>query len=272
MTFDTILFKSLLLSLTKNPFFQDFSIYNFDIISSTNQILWNYLKQGKTVPMVAVAEEQTDGRGQWGRVWQSNKGGLYLSLLLPLNLPLNCMAHLTLISGVGIAQQLRQSKIPVYLKWPNDLILKGHKLGGIKTETRIKQNHLTYGVIGVGINWQNAVPSVGINLKSYFEKQSYSTITSLEALAALTVGGILIAYERYQKEGIEPILADYEQLFRQLGKIVTIEGYQGRIIGITPEGELKVRLVSPGAKTDICLSPGRISLGYDEGSSIDYNQ
>ncbi|MGK7943401.1 MAG: biotin--[acetyl-CoA-carboxylase] ligase [Microcystaceae cyanobacterium] len=242
--------------------FKEIPIYYFDQITSTNQLLWQYLEQGKKAPMVAIAAQQTAGRGQWGRIWQSELGGLYLSLILPLNLSADSAPHLTLLSGVGIAQILRNYQIPVQLKWPNDLILNQRKLGGIKTETRVKKGQLTYAVIGVGINWENPVPSVGIALKSYLEEQSLRSISSLNELAILTVEGLTNSYQRYQNEGINPILSDYWQLFAYRDQYIEIEGNKAQIIGITTKGELTVRCVSLGGKTQLNLVPGSFSLGY----------
>ncbi len=250
------------LNLNFPPQYRDIPVYSFDKISSTNQILWEYLDQGKQAPMIAIASQQTGGRGQWGRVWQSELGGLYLSLIVPIKLSLNCAPHLTLLSGVGIAQMLQQLNIPVQLKWPNDLIINRRKLGGIKIETRVKKGQLTYAVIGVGVNWENPVPSVGIALKSYLDEQSLTPISSLNELALLTVDGLLNGYKRYQNEGINSILLDYWQLFAYRDQYIEIEGNKAQIIGITSQGELTVRCVSLGGKTELNLVPGAVSLGY----------
>ncbi|MGB0562060.1 MAG: biotin--[acetyl-CoA-carboxylase] ligase, partial [Spirulinaceae cyanobacterium] len=123
-----------------------------ETVDSTNRLAWERLRQFPT-PQVVLARQQTAGRGQWGREWRSPLGGLYLSLGLshvdfaPL--------LLTLVSAWGIAQQLQRSQVPIALKWPNDLLVRGRKLGGIKVETR-QPSHAV--VIGVGINGTNPVP------------------------------------------------------------------------------------------------------------------
>ena len=229
----------------------------FEKLPSTNQKLWELLEQGFNPPLSAIALQQSRGRGQWGRQWHSQRGGLYLSLALSPNLPVNCAAHLTLLSAWGIAAALRQQNIPVLIKWPNDLILNGRKLGGILTETRIQQQQITLAVIGVGINWLNCVPEMGINL------QSYPQITSLEKLAALTLEGIISSYQQYLSQGIENIVPSYTQVLSSRGKQVTIDGCQGVIEGVTSQGELRVRLHSKGASAEVLFPPGTISLGYD---------
>jgi len=71
---------------------------------------------------------------------------------------------------LGNCYGLREHGIPVGLKWPNDLMLCGRKLGGILTETKVQQGRITKAVVGVGINW-NPVPETGINLLSFQANQ-----------------------------------------------------------------------------------------------------
>ena len=121
---------------------QNLSILLFERIPSTNQIVWDSLEQGHKGLLIAIASEQSAGRGQWGRSWQSEQGGLYLSLGLPMEMAIQQGPHITLWSAWGIAESLRQQEIAVYLKWPNDLILEKKKLGGIKTETKVYQEKI----------------------------------------------------------------------------------------------------------------------------------
>ena len=238
-------------------------LLQFEQIPSTNQILWEQLAQGQSPPIAAIAVQQTAGRGQWGRSWQSEKGGLYLSLALAVDLTLESSHHLTLWSAWGIAERLRQLEIPVGLKWPNDLVLNKQKLGGIKCETKVLHQQIQQVVIGVGLNWENAVPAKGIALKSFLVSQSSTAITSLEQLAIITLQGLQLGYTRYQQNGIESILAGYLQYFINLDQSIAIAGTAGIITGITFQGELKVKLRSLNAQSEMILPLGAIQLGYD---------
>lgn len=236
--------------------------YLFETLPSTNQILWGLIDQGAKAGTVVIAAQQTAGRGQWGRQWQSSEGGLYLSLALAPNLQATNSAQLTLCSAWGIATVLRSYDIPVLLKWPNDLLLLGHKLGGILTETRVQQGQITKAVIGVGINWSNRVPDLGINLRSFCQQQFNPSVTSLELLAAIVVEGLLFGDQRRLEKGIDTILPSYLELLNSRGCQVMVDGNPGTIIGVTPTGELRVSLSSALAPSEICLKPGTISLGY----------
>lgn len=268
---------SVSVKLPKREQLLEVPLHIFESIASTNQKLWELLNQGATTGTVVIASQQTAGRGQWGRQWQSSIGGLYLSLALAPNLPASHSAQLTLCSAWGIATALRAYNLPVSIKWPNDLLLKGRKLGGILTETRVQQSQITKAVVGVGINWNNAVPEPGINLQSVVEKQLSPIVTSLEQLAAITLQGLHLGYQHWSKKGIEILLESYLELLDSQGNQVIVDGNSGVITGVTPTGELRVCLNSTATVaeefasdvvnpqptlTEIYLKPGTISLGY----------
>ena len=240
------------------------SLHWFETLLSTNQTLWKLLDWGATSGTVVIASQQTAGRGQWGRQWHSTPGGLYLSLALMPKLQASNSAQLTMCGAWGIATALRSYDIPVFLKWPNDLLLLGRKLGGILTETRVNQGQITKAVVGVGINWSNHVPESGITLQSFCQEQlsSKPRVTSLEMLAAIVLQGLHIGFQRWSELGIEGLLPSYVELLDSLGRHVIVDGNPGAIAGVTPNGELRVCINSGEITREICLKPGTISLGY----------
>lgn len=258
------------------------SLHLFETLASTNQTAWELFDRSASDGTVVLALEQTAGRGQWGRQWISSVGGLYLSVLLTPNLAVENSAQLTLCTAWGIAIALRDlpgrlsgvnQPLPIQIKWLNDLLLQGRKLGGILTETRIQQERITKAVVGVGINWANSVPHSGIALGSFLEAQPMPLIESLEMLAAITVHGLLWGYQRWQEGEIEQLLQNYFELLAHRKRPLLVDGRSGTIVGITPTGELRVRLqsVEPGSDQglqpalceEVLLKPSTISLGYD---------
>ena len=237
-------------------------LYVFNSIPSTNTKLWQLIDRGVETPVGAIALQQTAGKGQWGHSWVSTDGGLYLSVALDLDLAISKNPHLVMATAWGIATVLRHYQLPVTIKWSNDLILNQRKLGGIKIETRNVQNKIIKAVIGVGINWCNYVPNIGINLESYYQDKPQKDIKSLEELAAITAYGIVQGYKYYLSVGIEQLLTGYLAILNSLGKRVVFNDCPGKVTGVTTDGKLKVRLRSPGATTEISFAPGQISLGY----------
>lgn len=245
--------------------FPEFKVQVFETVGSTNTVAWELLQQGAGAGVVAIALTQQTGRGQWGHQWSSPEGGLYLSLALTPNLPVDQGGMLTLSSTWGVATALRCYGIPVEIKWLNDLVFKGRKLGGILTETRIAREHIHQAVIGVGINWDNAVPDIGINVKTILADWQEKPIASLEMLAAIVLRGLRMGYCSWQQHGTQHLLTAYEKLLINLGEEVAIDGQPGNIIGITSTGKLRIQFFSPNL-TEICLEPGAISLGYGYGN------
>lgn len=249
-----------------------FALHIYDTVSSTNKVLWELIDRGATEGTVVIAAQQTAGRGQRGHQWRSHLGGLYLSFALTPQLDAEKALLLTISSAWGIAITLRQlssssvpeqPRIPVQIKWPNDLILKKRKLGGILTETRIQRGKITKAVIGVGINWENPVPEMGINLKSFLAEDPRPPITSLEMLAAMTLQGIVWGYQQAQEQRMTSLLSSYQQLLTSMGRPVVVDGQKGIVTGISAQGKLRVRLTSSDRASEITIEPGKISLGYD---------
>jgi BirA family biotin operon repressor/biotin-[acetyl-CoA-carboxylase] ligase len=110
--------------------------------TSTQRVARDYVDLGAArAGHVVVAEEQTEGKGRCGRTWFSPAGGLYATFIVP---------HAPLIAaraGIAVARTLEALSIPVRLKWPNDLLADGRKLGGILIETA-----KTLALVGVGLN------------------------------------------------------------------------------------------------------------------------
>lgn len=231
---------------------------------------------------VVIARQQSAGRGQRSRSWQSSPGGLYLSLALEPNWPVTRSAQLTCMSAWGIATALNNLGIAVKIKWPNDLYFKGKKLGGILTETKLSQASssslgggalIKQAVIGVGINWHNSVPETGVTLTSILRDSSSSIdknkINCLEVLVAVVLRGILQGYIYQQQVGSQVFMKAYRKLLTQVGSTVSLDSSgllslatpiwsdgsigrhakqwanrSGEVIGVSEEGYLQVAVHS----------------------------
>ncbi|MBW4558582.1 MAG: biotin--[acetyl-CoA-carboxylase] ligase [Trichormus sp. ATA11-4-KO1] len=269
MGFDRQLLETALASGRRYTYLP-FSLHIFASLPSTNQTLWDLLKQGAEPNSVVIATQQTAGRGQWGRQWISPTGGLYLSMGIVPKLEASDSYQLTLASAWGIAALLRQCGVSVGIKWPNDLVLHGRKLGGILTETKVHNGQIIQAVIGVGINWANPVPDTGINLESWQASQPIKAISCLEMLASTVLLGIESGMECLCQEGVSVLLSRYLDLLSNMGEQVYINNLLGTVVGVNAQGNLHVSLETYDTndiKTpEIYVEPGTISLGYRESS------
>jgi BirA family biotin operon repressor/biotin-[acetyl-CoA-carboxylase] ligase len=261
-------------------------LHVFETLESTNQVAWELMQAGimggiAGEGMVVIGLTQTAGRGQRGRQWRSPQGGLYFSVGLQPEVSADRATQLTLCTAWGLATALREipsrlsgvaNFIPVQLKWLNDLVLLGYKLGGILTETRVRGQQVTKAVVGVGINWTNPTPETGINLQSFLETQPVPLIESLEMLAAIALYGLSKGYHSWQQAGIEPILPWYLELLAHRDRPIPFQGQMGKIVGITSTGELRIQLELPEnvagkgfqdlSRPEVIVQPGTIRLGY----------
>ncbi|MEB3339556.1 biotin--[acetyl-CoA-carboxylase] ligase [Okeania sp.] len=258
-------------------------LHIFSTLPSTNQTLWQLIDSGASPGTVVIATQQTAGRGQWGRTWISDIGGLYISVAfapgygcnITSDISISQTSQLTLSTAWGIASSLQDYGVPVKIKWPNDLILENRKLGGILTETRVKKEKIVWAIIGIGINWNNSFPDTGTNLQYYYRNQLQPEISSLEMLAAIVFYGVDSAIRQLLELGIESILPSYTQLLINMGQEVVVENCIGTVVGVTNSGELKVKinpeLVASKVpeKSEIYLKPGTISLGYSGRQKAD---
>ena len=125
-------------------------------IDSSNTQLMTRAAQGAPHGLVLAAERQTAGRGRLGRRWQMRLGaGLTFSLLWRFERGLSGLAGLSLAVGVAMVRALREFGAPVSLKWPNDVLLGGHKLAGILIELSGDALGPATVVIGMGLNVAN---------------------------------------------------------------------------------------------------------------------
>jgi len=138
----------------------------FDTLPSTNEFALDLISENPSNGTAILALSQTKGRGQYGRVWDSSLGGLYLSIIIKNVI----LEGLTLKIGKIIQEFLQNlCKTNFEIKLPNDILFEGQKICGILIEAKTCGNN-TYAVIGIGLNinnkWNNAP-----NLKEILRKE-----------------------------------------------------------------------------------------------------
>jgi BirA family biotin operon repressor/biotin-[acetyl-CoA-carboxylase] ligase len=126
----------------------------FEEIASTNTYLMEQAPPPPGWLRVALTDNQVAGRGRHGRVWQSPPGsGIAVSIGYTFARQPANLAALTLAIGIGVVEALGKVGVPgVQLKWPNDLIARDGKLGGIRTETQPLPRGAIMVVSGLGLN------------------------------------------------------------------------------------------------------------------------
>lgn len=127
-----------------------------DTVDSTNEEIKRRALAGAEAGLVVTAETQTGGNGRRGRSFQSLSGkGLYLSVLLKPNVPLDQVSQLTAWTAVAVCRAIEEvCGVRPQIKWPNDVLVDGKKLCGILTEMGVEAETgaLGYVVVGMGTN------------------------------------------------------------------------------------------------------------------------
>jgi BirA family biotin operon repressor/biotin-[acetyl-CoA-carboxylase] ligase len=208
---------------------------------STNADLRQRIDQ-LSAPLLLAAEAQTAGRGRAGRSWLAAPGdSLCFSLAWPFGGPVTRLAGLPLAIGVALADLLRARGHAVTLKWPNDLLLDGAKLGGILVETsaaRADGDSRLWAVIGIGMNvHSNADRDAGVgNEVAALGK----AIDRNELLAALS-DALVEALAMFDAQGLAPFIDRWQRwhAFAGLPVMILEQGrrlHQGIARGIDAQG------------------------------------
>ena len=136
------------------------TLRSFQAVSSTNTLAADWAEEGAPDGAVVYAEQQTQGRGRLGRTWQSQPGlNLTFSVVLRPNLPAERMGMIPIAAGLAVAEALDAFVSPLIagIKWPNDVLLRGRKCGGILLESRWTGGERVPAVVlGIGINVNQA--------------------------------------------------------------------------------------------------------------------
>ncbi len=223
-------------------------IHHFFKVDSTNRVALDLGHAGEPEGTVVLAEEQTAGRGRAGRVWHSERAtGIYATLLLrphlaPVQAPL-----LTMMAGLSAHSAIQaQTGLRLDLKWPNDLVFRGKKLGGILTEMHAEPTQIRFVIVGIGLNVnQENFPEGLSTIATSLRVESGKPQSRLELLVRL-LREFETDYNRFLSEGSENVTRQFAAISSYAqGKRVRVtngkDSFAGVTAGLSPEGLLLVR-------------------------------
>ena len=229
----------------------------FESVDSTNErALALAASEASPQGAVIIADAQSSGRGRLGRRWISLPGrNIYMSALLKPEIGLRDATLLTIVGALAGAVALRnETGLDLRIKWPNDLMVKNRKIGGILTEIRSGPEKISLAVIGIGVNVNSGVMD--------FPEELRGIVTSVRTEAGRTFSrvGIIIEIlrelERWYKilanKGRRQLLEEWKSLSSTIGKEVRIvlgnEVLSGVAETIDDNGMLILQLGSGGKR------------------------
>lgn len=239
-------------------------IHRFPSIDSTNTYAKTLAEQGGAHGTVVLADSQTAGRGRLGRSFHSPAGlGLYMSMILRPKCKAADLMHLTCAAAVAACDAIEAvTGLRPGIKWTNDLVHDGRKLGGILTELAFRGEDIDYAVVGIGLNCLHApedfppelrgmATSLSMILDNPISKPALEAalIQALQTMAANLLTDRSPMLERYQRDCVT------------LGKdIQVVQGessYHATALAIDRDGGLVIRLSDGSIQT---VSSGEVSV------------
>jgi BirA family biotin operon repressor/biotin-[acetyl-CoA-carboxylase] ligase len=180
-------------------------------VDSTNRYLLERKGAGEAGVHACVAEMQTAGRGRRGRAWLSPFGAnLYLSVLRSFPAPAESLQGLSLAVGVAVARAMQFFDVPgIALKWPNDILLDGKKLGGILLEISTPGAASCRVVAGIGVNIdmpENAGASID---QPWTDLAAHGAHPGRNRLASRVLAEVIMAEDEFSQTGFEAFHRDW---------------------------------------------------------------
>jgi BirA family biotin operon repressor/biotin-[acetyl-CoA-carboxylase] ligase len=238
---------------------------HLETVSSTNRWLTERArKQRPGQEIVLVADYQTNGRGQGGNTWVSERGeNLLMSLLMyPAFLSASDQFNLSVITSLAICDLIREAVGSPLIKWPNDILAGTGKIAGILIENGVQGNRLSHTVIGIGLN---------VNQERFPQFPWRATSMALESgkgdepsrLAKRLAGHLMEHYESLRGGREAQLRGAYLEHLYLLDESATYRSgekvFDGIIRGINRYGELMLEAdgsVQPYGMDVIRLVPG----------------
>ncbi|MDY6846879.1 MAG: biotin--[acetyl-CoA-carboxylase] ligase [Chloroflexota bacterium] len=217
------------------------------VVGSTNDIALGWAKKDAPDWGLVIADQQTAGRGRGDRGWVTRPGSaLAISLVMrPTPRERQMLPRFTALATLGLVEVLGGLGLQADIKWPNDVLLDGKKVAGVLVETEWRGDDLAALVVGLGVNvLPESLPSAA--------QLRYPAISVAEILGKPVDRWALLVELVGAMKALRPSLTSNDFVlawnkhlaFRDEVKSIALPGgivEDYKIIGVTPEGALKVR-------------------------------
>ena len=219
------------------------NIIRKEITGSTNEDIALLAKQNAEAWTVVQALEQNSGRGRHGKTWDSQRGNLFMSLLLRPAVGSRRWSELSFLSAVAVATILSEhiKSQSIEVKWPNDVLINWKKIAGILLE-----------VLNFGAKAPAVVVGIGINISKKPKEFEYpvtciqdykNEITSSDEVLTSLLHSIVHWFRIWENDGFDMIRTEWMKRAYKLDGTVEVEGKNGssakfKFKGIDAEGAM----------------------------------
>jgi BirA family biotin operon repressor/biotin-[acetyl-CoA-carboxylase] ligase len=246
------------------------AVYSFTKCESTNNEARILAEAGEPEGALAVADFQNAGRGRMGRAWQAPSGSsLLFSLLLRPPLPPGRAQQAVMAASLGATEGIRREcGLPARLKWPNDILIGGKKVGGILCELGLDGQALKYVIIGIGLNVNfdpcevEGIPADATSIQSELGRPQPRA-----PLLRAILEEIEPRYRKLLRGGSlrEEWARALDTMRRRVKVILPEEDFSGMAESVDESGALILRLADGSART--ILAGDVVHLKTDDGRS-----
>lgn len=237
-------------------------------VCSTNAMMREKAESGAPQGCAVISNEQTQGRGRYGRNFFSPQGtGIYMSLLLrPSNYSASQAVRITTMAAVAMCEAIEEvSDEQAQIKWVNDIFVKGKKVCGILTEASfgLESGTLEYAVLGVGINVY--YPKEGFPEELRQTAGAVFECTQDDVKNKLTAAFLNGFMEFYQAQDQSGYVRKYRERSLAVGKHISVifadQARNAVVYGVDEECRLLVRYDDGQTER---LSYGEIKIIFEE--------
>jgi len=205
-------------------------------------------RQGAAEGTVIITGEQTEGKGRLQRTWFSPSGNIAFSIILYPDIA--SLPYLIMIASLAVAHSIEDvTGLKTQIKWPNDILIGGKKVGGILIENEVKQNKVTFTIIGIGIN---------IDLKVSEFIEIATTATSLKRESEKVI---------HRTKIIRSLLTEFERLYLSLPAGEPIyKAWRDRLVTLGRKVKVKAGIVTLEGTAESVDTSGALMLRHADGS------
>jgi BirA family biotin operon repressor/biotin-[acetyl-CoA-carboxylase] ligase len=226
-------------------------IYLFGPVTSTNAVLRRLAAHGAGEGTVVLAEEQSEGRGRQGVRWFSPGGvNLYCSVLLRPALAPSDVPIFAVIASLALADALRLEGVDAGLKWPNDVLAGGRKVGGARVEYTTLGDRVARVIAGIGANLNVDRDALDVALGA--EAAAATSVLELtgrvidrNVFAAELLNRLEAWYATWEAQGRRGVIRAWRERDALCGRLVEVRSQAGpwlaRACGIDDDGALLVQ-------------------------------
>lgn len=224
-----------------------FQLNCLDSVDSTNDTALQAASSGAEDGLVVWARQQTRGRGQKGRIWQSRPGSsLTFSVLFrPNQQEQTLLGRFTALGALAVARAVQvKTGFAAQVKWPNDVLLNGKKICGVLAESDLQAGKANAVVLGVGVNLLPGAFEKNTALN--FPASDIASETGFSLDPEIWLRTFLEAMQEIRQSlPDEAFIREWNERLAFRGEIRTLRNHKGetglfRLLGVLSDGSLWV--------------------------------